>query len=496
MAPDRWSVGLKLFFEGRSELSNFFGLSLVRDFLSSASYPTSASYAAHAQSPIQVYNSIRDAIWAWTIGNLSQRTPIPFFILNNLVTVLTLLIKLQFPESWPTAFSDLLEVGRGSTTGLDLAVRVICDLEVEVVMFSEGRGKAEIAHNVLIKDAMRANEDSIVRRLVDFLCQSAASVRSTNVDLSERCLRCLAELIGWVDISLVACESTLSCMYLAIRDTELCSAVLACLLEVVKKGMEPTQKIQMLHAIGLAQVLALVPIGSVTEDKSEDDDDDEGSEEELGLVVDVYLMELLGCWCKYEDSLFLTAPAAGGASRPHENGSDALSSANELQQLKELAPTIASLLKSLLPIALAVLNHRDEECTAAASVVPSLGRLITMFKQQATHKAQIDAFTSGEGPKSDYFLASDYLHPLLLGIYQQLQYDEDFGFVVSSDEDSAIIEVRIGNRLMNLYHAYEPRHYLRQGPAGCRAHPSGPHSALPHSWDPYYMSPEHRHPFE
>ena len=436
MAPDRWSVGLKLFFEGRSELSRFFGLSLVRDFLSSAFCPSSASYAAHAQSPILVYNSIRDAIWAWTVGNLSQRTPIPLFILNNLVTVLTLLIKLQFPESWPTAFSDLLEVGSGSTTGLDLAVRVICDLEVEVVMYSEGRGKAEIAHNVLIKDAMRANENSIVRRLVDFLCQSAASVRGANVDLSERCLRCLAELIGWVDISLIACESTLSCMYLAIRDTELCSAVLACLLELVKKGMEPTQKIQMLHAIGLAQVLALVPIGGATGNKSKDDDDeDDGAEEELGLVVDVYLMELLGCWSKYEDSLFLAAPASGGSS-------DTTSSSNELQQLKELAPTIASLLKSLLPIALAVLNHRDLECTAAASVVPSLGRLITMLKQQAIHKSQIDALTNGEGLKSDFFLASDYLHPLLLGIYQQLQYDEDFGFVVSSDEDSAIIEVR------------------------------------------------------
>jgi Exportin 1-like protein len=68
------------------------------------------------------------------------------------------LIKLLFPESWPLAFSDLLAVGRESTAGLDLVVRVICDLEVEVVMFSEGRGKQEVIHNVLIKDAMRANE--------------------------------------------------------------------------------------------------------------------------------------------------------------------------------------------------------------------------------------------------------------------------------------------------------------------------------------------------
>ena len=100
-------------------------------------------------------------MWAWTINSLTQNVPIPVFILNNLVTVLTLLIKLQFPESWTTAFADLLEVGRGSTAGLDLTVRVICDLEVEVVMFSEGRGKGEIAHNILIKDAMQLTDREI-----------------------------------------------------------------------------------------------------------------------------------------------------------------------------------------------------------------------------------------------------------------------------------------------------------------------------------------------
>ena len=44
---------------------------------------------------------------------------------------------------------------RGAITGLDLAVRILGDLEVEVVMFSEGRTKDEIAHNTLIKDYMR-----------------------------------------------------------------------------------------------------------------------------------------------------------------------------------------------------------------------------------------------------------------------------------------------------------------------------------------------------
>jgi hypothetical protein len=400
----------------------------VRDFLSSAFQP---GFPSSIDTSL-VYRSIREAIWAWTMDSLNKNIPIPVFILNNLVTVLTLLIKLQFPESWPSAFTELLVVGRSGTAGLDLAVRVICDLEVEVVMFSEGRGRDEVAHNVLIKDAMRASDNSITRSIVEFLCQSAAAIRGTIADLSERCLRCLADMIGWIEVSLVACESTLSCIFQALRDTELCGAGLACLLELVKKGMEPVQKIQMLHAVGLAQVLALVPIGS--QERSKEDDEDEGAEDELGLVIDVYVLELIGCWSKYEDSILGSVPTGG-------KGVIEVTSLETQIQLQELVPTISSLLHLLLPIALALLKHSDTEGTVAATVVPCLSRLISLFKQQLQHRQQIETLKASPG-KDWYFIATDYLHPLLLSIYQQMQFSEDFGYDPSDDDDAAIIEVR------------------------------------------------------
>ena len=327
-------------------------------------------------------------------------------------------------------------MGRGCTAGLDLTVRVICDLEVEVVMFSEGRGKAEVAHNVLIKDAMRASENSITRRIVEFLCQSAQSIRSSNVDLSERCLRCLADMVGWIDVSQVACESTLSCIYGALRDPELCGAALGCVLELVKKGMEPIQKIQMLHAIGVAQVLAQVPIGQGGQGKG-GQEDVEGSEDELGPVIDVYLLELIGCWSKYEDGVFGVLPTGGKSGGNAATTQDAL----ETQQLKELAPVISSLLHTLLPIALRLLSHSDEEGLVASTVVPSLSRLISLFKQQLPHIQAIEANRPRDG-KSCFFLASDYLHPLLLAIYKQMHFEEDFAYDPSNDDDAAIIEVR------------------------------------------------------
>ena len=144
--------------------------------------------------------------------------------------------------------------------------------------------------------------------------------------------------MGWVDVSLIACESTLTCVYAALRDadTSLCGAACACLQELVKKGMEPLQKVRLLHAIGLAQMLALVPVrtkgspssgakgggasgrpsggqnkGWLSAGNDEDDDDDEeGAEEELGEVVNVFVLELLGCWTSYEE-LLLEGTSAG-----------------------------------------------------------------------------------------------------------------------------------------------------------------------------------------
>ena len=273
-----------MFFEGSNEVTRFFGLSLVRDFMAATCRHVGAFAAADPQLT-QIYtrcvrtcrlipralsrsapltnaprhDSVRDALWAWTTAHVAQNAAIPTFILNNVVTVLTLLIKRDFPERWPSAFHDVLAVGGSTTAGLDLAVRILADLEVEVVMFAEGRTKEEIAHNTRIKDVVRRPSPvddatatttsgggaSIAQRLVEFLCRSASAVREANADLSERCLRCLADLVGWVDVSLVACEATLTCVYGALRDTDpnLCGAACACLLELVKKGMEPVQKV-------------------------------------------------------------------------------------------------------------------------------------------------------------------------------------------------------------------------------------------------------------
>lgn len=157
-------------------------------------------------------------------------------VVNNLANVLTMCIKLDYPELWPEAFDHLLSIAPLSLAGTSLMVRVLAELELEVVVFDERRSAAEIAHNRVVKDEMRRGEPSAVARIVAFLCETAAASRQPMPALSVRCLEALVEFIGWIDIGLVVNDTVLPFLYQCLQEPPLSGVACRCLLEVAKKG--------------------------------------------------------------------------------------------------------------------------------------------------------------------------------------------------------------------------------------------------------------------
>lgn len=139
------------------------------------------------------------------------------------------------------------------------------ELEIEVVMFQDGRSKNEIIHNTLIKDSMRGSRviEDVLRHLCEFVAVSTQ--RGEDSQRSVNCLQCLSELVGWTDLSLfmtvalpvlnTVLQSLLaqaqqrgsrSSMSDAIT-AQLQAAVFSCYLELVKKGMDPVEKVHVFH---------------------------------------------------------------------------------------------------------------------------------------------------------------------------------------------------------------------------------------------------------
>jgi len=235
----------------------------VRDFLAAVNRSVAVSPAAQQQ--------IREAVLLFVRSGVEQcrasgggALPLEKFIVNNLVSIVTLCLKADFPERWPSAFEDLLALaapGEGqqlNRSGADFAISVLYELDAEVVEFNKDRSAAEIAHNTAIKDLVR--ERSTAQDLVVFLCASALSWRQAGqVDLGEKALRTLAQLIGWIDVSLTV-ERALPTVYQCMGDAHIGGAAAACVFELVKKGMDPMLKVQLVGSIELVQAILAVKV--------------------------------------------------------------------------------------------------------------------------------------------------------------------------------------------------------------------------------------------
>lgn len=134
----------------------------------------------------------------------------------------------------------------------------------------------------------------------------------------------------------------------------------------------------------------------------------------------VYL-ELLGCWDTYEGGI-------------RSGSSDA-----ESQAMAAIAGTTSTFLRDCWPLLNSVFNYCGDDADVPSSVVPSLTRLVALLQSQKSHFTSVQQVAS---TLPGYFLAHEYLQPLLLGIYKQLQFSEDFGFDRADEDDAAVIEVR------------------------------------------------------
>eukprot|EP00605_Chrysophyceae_sp_TOSAG23-4_P000515 GSChrysophyteH1.ASY1.ANO1.581.1 assembled CDS len=431
-SDDRWDIGLQLFFKGSNETAKFFGLSLVRDYLDST-------------VSLERRKTIRDAMLEWintmiVIPETEQSTKLtnhlPVFLVNNVASVVTLCVKHDYPEVWPEAFDEIIKLGNSCIGGLDMTVRVLIDLDVEVRGAATATKRHELLHNTAIKDAMRAGDTT--RQIVVLLCKSAVYLRSdTNVQqdrgrevcnaLSRRCLRCMASFIGWIDVNLVISE-TLTTLYQSLNDSVLCAPALACLYELVKKGMDPSVKAHMINSIEVVPMLQRVPLGH--DAHIDDDEEDDDHVYELGNIVDIIATELLGCWAKFEEATL--GDAKGNA--PKSEGSQ-----EELKSLRNLALVVASNMHKLMPLLLQVFSHADYE--NAHTVLPAVSKLLSVLKNRQNNAQEVPS-SSATDPSCKYFQVLDYFPTILGNIYRQMQYPEDFDYDPNDEDDAEVMDAK------------------------------------------------------
>ena len=148
---------------------------------------------------------------------------------------------------------------------------------------------------------------------------------------------------------------------------QLQAAVFSCFAELAKKGMDPVDKVQLLHSFRLSQQLAFWCEWYLTATGQGGQDEAEEALlplEKLGQLTELLVVELLGCWCTLEDALLALSEGQG------DPGQTALASASFPALQAAAAPT-ASMLRLSVPIAVQLLG---DSCLLS---IPCIGGVLT-----------------------------------------------------------------------------------------------------------------------
>lgn len=462
---NKWNIGLELFYSSSSDVAKLFGLTLIRDYLRSY---TNSTYSNERLN-------IRQSILNWVQQSFKILPKIEAYVINNIASILTLCIKCDFPENWPNAFEDILQLSELGWIGIDLCVRIIADLDVEVVMFSESRSQEEINHNRTIKDAMRLG--TILYNIVNLLTSSAAQSihKDEYITIGELCLNTLATMIGWIDINLIVNDNILPQIYQFLQCSPLSSHACGCILEIVKKGMDPTEKVKLIANIGVINILSQLPFNPTT-------CEDETIEDDIGTIIDVIFLELIGCWIEFENYV-LTTDLQSIENSPLNSPMRSLH-----EQMGAIGQLTGEQLQLCIPVLMKVFSHG--ESIVSATVINAMKKLVNHIKKQQPQNPSANELISESilvfrNMYPDwFFVAADFILPILSGIYSQLQYTVHFyesSLEADEDDEEIAAEIEAKNQMRQLFVAC-----CRICPLSCLDLITGVFSSIP---QPLYTAP-------
>jgi len=294
--PEAWRYGLELFLQTQNEYTRFYGLSRLVSMLSDE--------VLYEKLQPQDRVLVRDSI-VRSLENDNEKAPIR----NKLGVIVALLIKRGYPSDWPEAFDVCLAIANRDRAGAVFFLRVLEYVTEEIVAEMSERALSERTRNTAVKDAMRLGP---LQKIVEFCHRVIVSCVDSDPELVEQTLVVLREYIVWMDINLILNDKFVPMLYRFVADSQIYRAhALKCFSKLVRKGMEPANKVQMLQQLDLLtllkqvcdadnQVRAAAKSASGGGNSSDSDDDDDDEEEGMGfrenvssLVADIGVQYLL-----------------------------------------------------------------------------------------------------------------------------------------------------------------------------------------------------------
>ena len=189
------------------------------------------------------------------------------YVKNKIALVIGLLIQVDYPERWPSAFDDMLGSFTSSPVCVDLFLRVLTVLDEEVVQATVNSSSDQHAHFTMFKDTMRSS--GAINRVADFwfgVIHTYSSGPSVNMELVELCLTTMNLYVSWIDISLAVNDRVIPKLLEFLGNPALREASCECFLQIVSKGMDDAAKVQLIASLRIVDVLSALKLDFESED--------------------------------------------------------------------------------------------------------------------------------------------------------------------------------------------------------------------------------------
>ncbi|KAF9294429.1 pre-tRNA nuclear export protein [Mortierella antarctica] len=194
-------------------------------------------------------------------------SPEPAYIKNKFAHAVALLFRQMYLKSWTTFFSEMLamiaplpgSVGKSNIKMVDMFIRILKAIDEEVVNPLSHRftTKEQNALNIAIKDRMREQD---VPLLANAWYELLNEYKDRRPEFGEQLLVIIGQYVSWIDISLIANERFMSLIYNILLTNPIRDCAAVCLTDIVKKGMKPLDKLQLIGFLGMVDVLKQVEL--------------------------------------------------------------------------------------------------------------------------------------------------------------------------------------------------------------------------------------------
>ncbi|WAR26687.1 XPOT-like protein [Mya arenaria] len=151
------------------------------------------------------------------------------FVKNKVSQIVSLVFVADYPHRWASFFTDLLGTLVLGPAATDMFLRVLLQIDSEVVDRDIVHTQEETERNTAIKDAMR---EQAVQQLTDAWYQ----------------ILVVGKYISWIDIGLIANEQFVPVIIRFLSNALLRESACDCISEIVSKGMEPRAKTKLVES--------------------------------------------------------------------------------------------------------------------------------------------------------------------------------------------------------------------------------------------------------